>query len=134
MGSGDDLTPTCSHNHKQNENMTTHTPGKWKADGCTIYSGEAILAATYCEGNRELHNLDEKDTLPDSNDGQLGHGWKEALKNARLIAAAPEMLEALKDAEFLLRKAGLMAGTMRDSFNRSASDAREAIAKAEGNA
>ena len=59
---------------------------------------------------------------------------------ACMIAAAPamlaalEMLAALKDAEFLLRKAGLMAGPMRDSFNRSAGDAREAIAKAEGNA
>jgi hypothetical protein len=52
--------------------------------------------------------------------------------NARLISAAPEMLEALQDAEFLLRKAGLMAGPMRDSFNRSASDARAAIAKATG--
>jgi hypothetical protein len=57
-----------------------------------------------------------------------------AMRHADLIAAAPEMLAALKDAEFLLRKAGLMAGPMRDSFNRSASDAREAIAKAEGNA
>lgn len=52
--------------------------------------------------------------------------------NARLIASAPELLAALEDAEFLLRKAGLMAGPMRDSFNRSASDARAAIAKATG--
>ena len=43
-----------------------------------------------------------------------------------------KLLEALEDAEFLLRKAGLMAGPMRDSFNRSASDARAAIAKATG--
>jgi hypothetical protein len=57
-----------------------------------------------------------------------------AMRHVDLMAAAPELLEALKDAEFLLRKAGLMAGPMRDSFNRSASDAREAIAKAEGKA
>ena len=57
-----------------------------------------------------------------------------AMRQANLIAAAPELLEALKDAELLLRKAGLMAGPMRDGFNRSASDARDAIAKAEGNA
>ena len=55
-----------------------------------------------------------------------------ANSDARLIAAAPELLAALEDAEFLLRKAGLMAGPMRDSFNRSASDARAAIAKATG--
>jgi len=57
-----------------------------------------------------------------------------AMRHANVIATAPELLSALKDAEFLLRKAGLMAGPMRDSFNRSASDAREAIAKAEGKA
>jgi len=118
---------------KQNKNMT-HTPGKWEASGCTIYSGETILAVTYCEGNRSLHNMDETDTPPDSDGEEHGHGWEEAWKNANLIASAPELLEALKDAEFLLRKAGLMAGPMRDSFNRSASDAREAIAKAEGKA
>ena len=52
--------------------------------------------------------------------------------NMNLIAAAPDLLAALEDAEFLLRKAGLMEGPMRDSFNRSASDARAAIAKAMG--
>jgi hypothetical protein len=47
-----------------------------------------------------------------------------------LLAAAPDLLEALRDAEFLLRKAGQLAGPMQDSFNRSAADARAAIAKA----
>jgi len=85
----------------------THTPGPWKKSNISphIYGPQNEYLAI-CE-----------DPL-----------------NSRLIAAAPELLEALKDAEFLLRKAGLMAGPMRDSFNRSASDARGAIAKAEGNA
>ena len=46
--------------------------------------------------------------------------------------AVKDLLAALKDAEFLLRKAGQVAGPMQDSFNRSAVDARAAIAKAEG--
>ena len=50
--------------------------------------------------------------------------------NARLIAAAPDLLAALIDAEFLLRKAAQLAGPMQDSFARSAADARAAIARA----
>ena len=77
--------------------MTTHTPGKWEANGCTVYSGETILAVTYCEGNRELHpNIHEKDTPPDSDGEEHGDGWEEAWRNADLIAAAPEMLAALR--------------------------------------
>ena len=53
-----------------------------------------------------------------------------AMSQASLFAAAPELLAALEDAEFLLRKAGLIAGPMQDSFKRSATDARAAIAKA----
>lgn len=60
------------------------------------------------------------------------HG-PDAEANARLIAAAPDLLAALEDAEFLMRKIALHpndAWAMRDSFTRSAQDARAAIAKA----
>lgn len=53
--------------------------------------------------------------------------------NARLIAAAPDMLAALQDAEFLMRQIAIdpsQAGAMVDSLNRSAGDARNAIQKA----
>jgi hypothetical protein len=95
----------------------THTPAPWSDSGhdgkgnLIVESGYGSICAVWRVN---------------------GYGCQVA--DARLIAAAPEMLAALKDAEFLLRKAGLMAGPMRDSFNRSASDAKEAIAKAEGNA
>lgn len=61
-----------------------------------------------------------------------GNSESERLANANLIAAAPELLEALIDAEFLLRKLGQVAGPMQDSLRRCASEARAAIAKATG--
>jgi hypothetical protein len=112
--------------------MTTHTPGEWEASGCTIYSGETILAVTYCEGNRELHpNIHENDTPPDSDGEEHGDGWEEAWKNARLIAAAPELLAALKKALPIVdayRKVSLGDGDL------TAANIRAAIAKAEGKA
>ena len=57
----------------------------------------------------------------------------EATAASRLIAAAPDLLEALEDAEFLLRKIGINwkeAGSMADSCLRSAVDARAAMEKA----
>jgi hypothetical protein len=106
------VNPPLTRKAKQNETMThTHTPGPWDQIGCDIYSGE-IKIARFID-------------IP----------WERMLENEaniNLISAAPDLLAALEDAEFLLRKAGLMAGPMRDSFNRSASDARAAIAKATG--
>ena len=106
------VNPSLTRKTKQNETMThTHTPGPWDQIGCDIYSGE-IKIARFID-------------IP----------WERMLENEanmNLIAAAPDLLAALEDAEFLLRKAGLMEGPMRDSFNRSASDARAAIAKAMG--
>ena len=90
-----------------------------------------MIAGAYCEGNRFLYGVDHDETVPDSMETH-GQGWDDAGANALLISSAPDLLAALEDAEFLLRKAGLMAGPMRDSFNRSSSDARDAIAKATG--
>ena len=107
----------------------THTQGEWEASGCTIYSGETILAVTYCEGNRELHpNIHEKDTPPDS-DGEHGDGWEEAWKNAELIAAAPELLAHLK-----MLVLGISEGVDIPKDGAAITAAREAIAKAEGEA
>ena len=114
----------------------THTQGKWEASGCTIYSGEIILGVTYCEGNRELHpNIHEKDTPPDS-DGEHGYGWEEAWKNAELIAAAPELLAALKALEIGLSPASLeiQKDSLADLCRTCFEITREAIAKAEGKA
>jgi hypothetical protein len=73
----------------------THTQGKWRSYGCTVYSGEMVIAGSHCEGNRNLRRCLSSDDVPNS-EGLCGEGWDEALANARLIAAAPEMLAALQ--------------------------------------
>ena len=53
--------------------------------------------------------------------------------NCNLVTAAPDLLAALQDAEFLLRQISINwkeAAAMKDSAKRSADDARAAIAKA----
>lgn len=57
--------------------MTSHTPGPWTAHGCTLYAGPNRIAQTWDA---------EYDGLP----------TPEMEANARLIAKAPELLEALQ--------------------------------------
>ena len=88
---------------------TKHTPGAWSASGTAVWSDKQLVASVYG---------DDPDCKPD-----------ERMKaNARLIAAAPELLEALKLC------AGVCAG---ETLNKrtlvlALCRARAAIAKATG--
>ena len=99
-----------------NTNETKHTPGPWKAVGLTV-----------CQvppGGREIifgaHNTRSGDK-------------DERQANARLIAAAPELLEALREFVSLMPSAeGLGGHAPIGAFQIVADLARAAIAKAEG--
>ena len=108
---------------KNETGKATHTPGPWHIQDNTAYPYGQLLVASAVHGAVSICYTMEK--------GE-SRAPAEYIQNARLISAAPELIEALRDAEFLLRKAGQLAGPMRDSFNRSAADARAAIAKATG--
>ena len=82
-----------------------HTPGPWEVFECTM--GKHPWA--YYIG----HPMESKQ-VPDD----------EAAVNARLIAAAPELLEELKNAVTLLNAVGYVDGDIVDA-------ARAVIAKAE---
>ena len=112
----------------------THTQGEWEASGCTIYSGETILAVAYCEGNRSLHNLHEKDTPPNSDGEEHGKGWEEAWANARLIAAAPDLLAALESLAVGLSPASvdMQWENLADLCRVCREIAESAISKAKG--
>lgn len=97
--------------------------GPWTASGCTVYAGDVMLAGTYCEGNRELHPVICDSELPDST-GIHGLGWDEAAANARLIAAAPDLLQVARDYVLLCQLHDI-EGAVLDS-------ALAAIARVEG--
>ena len=93
----------------------THTPGPWTYEigrGCKTISGR-------------YHEIADTVGL----DNELG-GQDEA--NARLIAAAPELLEALKAILDIDNPPWGHPGHI--DFNEGIEKAREAIAKAEGDA
>lgn len=52
--------------------------------------------------------------------------------NARLLAAAPEMLEALRRAFNLIKESGFSNGLMEDEFDATLKQIDAAIAKVEG--
>lgn len=112
-----------------------HTPGSWVLDFGSVWDKDNPPITGFAIGSAELGFS----TVTIRADGQIMtpcptvEKLKEiGLANARLMASSPELLEALRDAEFLLRKAAQSAGPMQDSFNRSAEDARATIAKATG--
>ncbi len=85
---------------------TKHTPGPWKVDGDTYITAHSLIIA-HCKQNGSLK-------------------LEDAQANARLIAAAPELLEALEYAVL-----GLKAEQPSDySFDLAFSMARAAIKKA----
>ena len=95
--------------------MSNHTPGPWemRRDGFvySVATGERVCSP---------HS-----TLPDSR--KVSEQLKDLKRNARLIAAAPVMLEALKE---LMEYAGIIEERC-DAV--ATNKARAAIAKAEGN-
>lgn len=110
---------------------TQHTPGPWSEYGCVIMSGLPNAGGRAEYGSRYIGN-----TAPECPDDMPN---REDLANARLIAAAPDMLDALEkiesDLTALLCERVLDSTlpefyTVRDARNA----AREAIAKATGQA
>lgn len=100
--------------------MTKHTPGPW-----AVYKGQSRL-------NQRVKHL-AKVCIVDKDDPvavTYGHTLSEAKGNARLIAAAPELLAALKDLRGKVQAHPTHSNdkAMRDRLARC--DA--AIARAEG--
>lgn len=117
-----------------NDDKTTkHTPGPWTI----VETGKTGLGEVVCEVGRggDIDPRDEDSLYQVGRMCDWG-GWDKetTLANARLIAAAPEMLAALEDILNGLEHAGCSSqhcsGTCHYCATRRR--AREAIAKTEG--
>jgi len=101
-------------------NKTKHTPGPWEVrQKDMVWSASTGRLIADCEKTPYL----KRPAPPDSEDAS----------NARLIAAAPELLEALENARNVLAglATGQLAGIEKDS--PALEKARAAITKAKGN-
>lgn len=96
--------------------MNGHTPGPWEASDDAILCGDpdmAIGSVFPCDRDKSAYGT--------------GFTYGEVTKsNARLIASAPELLEALLEADRVLGNLGC------DPENSPRAEARAAIAKATG--
>ena len=71
--------------------MIAHTPGPWLTDRNNVHTGQ-IATLHHCIGNDWVEIWSDKWT-------ETGMDEKEQEANARLIAAAPDLLAALQNLE-----------------------------------
>jgi|SRR6185437_9026901 len=109
--------------------MANHTPGPWIFDktnvGHTAHAGYALYAPDFETGHEFCYVLcsGEKERV-------LGIGVPEA--NARLIAAAPELLASLREILSLAKEWGKNPDYYSQAEANIVGFAESAIAKAEG--
>ncbi|WP_211485469.1 hypothetical protein [Achromobacter ruhlandii] len=111
--------------------MTTkHTPGPWSLETVRTSSGVCHKVGPF-PGRREDHPPRHAclyaDYPSDSNPAD-----QELLANARLIAAAPELLDALEDLKSELVLSDVDQDYIESHFRRCLNKAAAAIAKATG--
>ena len=100
--------------------MSKHTPGPWLIEAQNCHSGDIAT----------VHNTDEKwVTIYAPHWMETGMDEKEQSANARLIAAAPDLLEALKKISAIENK---MYGADWEEIEEARDIADAAIAKATG--
>ena len=111
--------------------MSEHTPGPWKAQGETISCATGYVAFATCNPRTLDETRDEGESWLDMRvrtSGDREELKMQVIANARLIAAAPEMLEALK----MFLQFNDQGGPLSFDTDAMWAQARAAIAKAKG--
>ena len=110
-----------------------HTPGPWKVMACPIHAGKHPYHDQRWIATEDVEpELDEMGTDWHSDTGSLICEMRDGeMGNAPLIAAAPELLEALLNCEAIM--SAIECGHMKPlGFSTVLEEARAAIAKAKG--
>ncbi len=105
--------------------MSEHTNGPWLQGGPTGHAADHVFGPDGQNAVAQVYGIPKHTTVEEAS--LAGDQWREGLANARLIAAAPELLETLRAivAECETHSASELARTI-------AANARFAIAKATG--
>ncbi len=113
--------PWAYNTRAERHNMSKHTPAPWniQIDWEDRYPICIIDPTTTNHPQGALHICNVNPNLSD-----------ESQANARLIAAAPELLAALEEAAHILENVAIMTNSAE--IGKHAKAAREAIAKAQG--
>lgn len=109
------------------KNDTKHTPGPWHCDDVHPDSGSIMIGSAKDWVCVMCHKPD--DYAAERGDDEENE--RQTLSNARLIAAAPELLEALSKLVLHVGHYSSMPHAHHDAA-RDMANARAAIAKAEG--
>ncbi len=104
-----------------------HTPGPWISFG----EGNEWLGIEAGVDTSEPFSIVVFGT-PDDDNGVQGRTVEEARENARLIAAAPELLKACKLVELHFKRNQVSGNFQGDDEHEAWSVIAKAIAKAEG--
>ena len=111
--------------------MSKHTPGPWVVnDFCTVEGADTAIwtshdphiAKSICECHFETHDELER--------GETGCNQLEAEANAKLIAAAPELLEKLDQLTLVVGLTAFKHEDQRAVLQQAMDEARAAIDKA----
>jgi hypothetical protein len=103
--------------------MSDYTPGPWKREGANVY---ALQHHGWRKGEEQFCNRFFAQVMD-------SHTPKNELEaNARLISAAPELLEACKDVMWSISRKTMYEGSCQCEDCKAIRKVKAAIAKAEG--
>lgn len=125
-GMSSDASEECARDHATRNEGPKHTPGPWEQHGCAVYTSSKL--PNHIANHDPITRLVAQASW-DYDEEDVQHAWEydEATANARLIAAAPDLLASLRECLHWIEN----SDDDGDGYNSTvAQNARAIIAKA----